>query len=112
MSRTAATIASSFSAVSGASYQIGLGGAAIGSQYGSLSVAGSAALGGTFTVALLNGFQPTLGEQFVAMSFGSSTGDFASYAGLAVGGHLTLHHAVLNNSLVRSSPHRERRCQH
>jgi hypothetical protein len=77
-----------------------LEGAASGTQYGTLNVSGSASLGGTFTVDLLNGFHPTLGEQFIAITFGRSTGDFASYQGLSVGNHLTLHHAIVGYALV------------
>lgn len=97
---TGAVNVSTFSVASGGTYHVGLGGSTIGSQYGSVAVSGAAALAGTLQVDLINGFQPSLGEQFTALTFGSESGDFASYNGLAVGGHLTLHHAFVGNSLI------------
>jgi T5SS/PEP-CTERM-associated repeat protein len=65
-----------------------------------LLVSGSAALDGTIAVALSGGFTPTLGETFSVLTFSSESGDFATYTGLSIGDHLTLHHAFLGNSLV------------
>ncbi len=57
-------------------------------------------MGGSLTVELKPGFQPFLGETFTALTFGSRSGDFTSYNGLAVGGHMTLHHSFVGNSLT------------
>jgi T5SS/PEP-CTERM-associated repeat protein len=65
-----------------------------------LLVSGSAALDGTIAVALGGGFTPTLGETFSVLTFTSESGDFATYTGLALGGHLTLHHSFVGNSLI------------
>jgi hypothetical protein len=81
-------------------YHMELGGATIGLEYDSIAVSGAVGLGGTLEVDLIAGFQPSLAQQFTAMTFGSESGDFSSYAGLAVGGHLTLRHAFAGNSLI------------
>jgi streptogramin lyase len=81
-------------------YHMELGGTTIGSQYDSIAVSNAATLGGTLEVDLINGFHPSLAEQFTALTWGSETGDFANYADLAVGGHLTLRHAFVGNSLI------------
>jgi T5SS/PEP-CTERM-associated repeat protein len=65
-----------------------------------LLVSGSAALDGTIAVALSGGFTPTLGETFSVLTFPSESGDFATYTGLSIGDHLTLHHAFVGDSLV------------
>ena len=65
-----------------------------------LLVSGSAALDGTLAVALSGSFAPTLGETFSVLTFSSESGDFAKYTGLALGDHLTLHHAFVGNSLI------------
>jgi hypothetical protein len=84
----------------GSTYHMELGGTTIGSQYDSVAVSNAATLGGTLEVDLINGFQPSLAQQFTALTFGSESGDFASYTDLAVGGHLTLRHAFVGNSLI------------
>jgi hypothetical protein len=84
----------------GSTYHMELGGTMIGSQYDSVAVSNAATLGGTLEVDLINGFQPSLAQQFTAMTFGSGSGDFANYTDLAVGGHLTLRHAFVGNSLI------------
>jgi hypothetical protein len=81
-------------------YHMELGGTTIGSQYDSIAVSNSATLGGTLEVDLINGFHPSLAQQFTALTFGSESGDFANYTDLAVGGHLTLRHAFVGNSLI------------
>jgi hypothetical protein len=67
---------------------IEIGGLTAGSQYDRLVVSGSATLNGTLNVILLNGFQPSPGDSFQVLTFGSHTGDFSTYTGLDLGnGH-------------------------
>ena len=77
-----------------------LGGTAPGSQYDQIRVTGDLSLDGSLNVSLINGFVPGLSDQFTVLTFGSRSGDFASYSGLDVGGHLSLRQAFTANSLV------------
>ncbi|MFS6826944.1 beta strand repeat-containing protein [Cyanobium sp. ATX-6F1] len=55
-----------------------LGGATPGSQYDRLAVSGNVNLGGTINTQLINGFSPSLGQNFdVITSGGTATGSFA-----------------------------------
>jgi|GEM_PF-3291445 len=56
---------------------IELGGASLGSEYDQLAVAGTAVLGGTLNVTLINGYNPSSGE-FVIVSGGNVSGSFAT----------------------------------
>jgi hypothetical protein len=60
---------------------IDIAGTAAGSQYDQLAISGTAALGGSLDVALLNGFQPALGNTFQVLTFASSSGNFHTYNG-------------------------------
>jgi hypothetical protein len=51
-------------------------------------------------VSLINSFTPALGNQFTVLTFASRSGDFATYTGLNVGGHLTLRRTFTANSLL------------
>jgi hypothetical protein len=55
-------------------------------QFGKLAVTGTAALAGTLTVNLTNGFVPSLGNTFQIMTFASSTGSFGTFAGSDIAG--------------------------
>jgi T5SS/PEP-CTERM-associated repeat protein len=67
-----------------------IGGVTAGSQYDQINVAGTLTLDGTLQISLINGFTPALGDEFNLFSFTSSSGNFANYEGLTVGGHLEL----------------------
>jgi fibronectin-binding autotransporter adhesin len=67
-----------------------LGGHNPGSQYDQLAISGTAFIDGTLDVKLINGFAPQAGDRFDIMTFGSRSGDFATFAGLNVGNGLTL----------------------
>lgn len=67
---------------------------------GSMIVAGNVALGGTLDVDLISGIHPALGSTFTVMTFGSRTGDFASYADTLLGGHLEFRPQFTPNSLI------------
>ncbi len=72
------------------SLDVDLGGTMAGSQYDQLVVSGSATLAGTLNVALIDGFEPVLGDAFQVMTFASSTGVFTDYNGMVVGNQLIL----------------------
>ena len=60
----------------GGSIGIELGGTTPGSGFDVLDVGGSASLGGTVAVSLLNGFTPTVGDMFIFLQAGSITSTF------------------------------------
>ena len=60
---------------------IELGGTAAGSQYDQLNVAGNAALDGTLAIALIDGFAPAVGDEFNILTYGTTSGAFASVTG-------------------------------
>ncbi len=72
------------------SLDVDLSGTTAGSQYDQLAVSGSAALAGTLNVALIDGFEPVLGDTFQVMTFESSAGAFGVYNGMVVGNQLIL----------------------
>jgi hypothetical protein len=61
---------------------IQIGGA---NAYGQLVVTGTATLGGTLDIALINGYTPALGTSFDILSFNQRSGDFATENGLNIG---------------------------
>jgi hypothetical protein len=69
---------------------IEIGGLTPGTQYDQLHVTGAAALGGSLTVALVNGFMPRPGDRFQVTTYGSRTGVFETLNGLNLGGGLVL----------------------
>lgn len=66
---------------------VSIGGAST-SQFGRITVTGSATLDGTLNVSLANGFIPVLGNRFRFMTFASRSGFFATTNGLDIGGGL------------------------
>ena len=87
---------------SGSGLEIELGGRIAGDEYDVVSVAGNATLGGTLSVELINSFEPTAGDSFTVMTFGSREGDFATYTGLEMPGGLLLEPTLTANSLILS----------
>jgi hypothetical protein len=65
-----------------------IGGASPGDLFDQLAITGQAALDGTLTVKLINGFMPKHSEIFVILTFASELGAFATFNGDA--GHFTL----------------------
>jgi hypothetical protein len=57
---------------------IEIGGAAAGTGYDQLQVSGTAALGGTLNLSLINGFRPAVGDVFPFILPGSFTGAFST----------------------------------
>ncbi len=81
-------------------YVMEIGGTQIGGQYDSLAVAGMATLAGTLDVDLIDGFTPTPGESFTAISYGSYSGTFAEINGLDLGDGLVLVPTYTDDSLI------------
>src|SRR5262249_62212147 len=79
---------------------VDLGGTTAGTQYDRLAVSGTASLGGTLNIAVINGFQPALGNAFQVLTFGSSSGDFAAYNGLGMGNCLILGHTINSTNVT------------
>ncbi len=67
---------------------IELGGTAPGTQHDQLQVGGTASLGGTLAVSLINSFVPSPGEHFVVLTYGSRLGQFDAITGWGGGGGL------------------------
>jgi hypothetical protein len=68
-----------------------LGGTTAGTGYDQLVVTGTANLGGTLNVGLLNnGFTPGVGDSYLVIKVGSQSGGFATTNGLTLGGGLVL----------------------
>ena len=84
------TINGSYTQTATGALDIDIGGTTAGSQYDQLAVSGTAMLGGTMDVALINGFQPALGNTFQPLTFASSSGTFGFYNGIVLGNRLLL----------------------
>ena len=69
-------IEGAFSQGEGGRLLVELGGNAEGTEYDVLQVDGEATLAGTLEVTLLDGFEPSLGDTFDILDFGSISGDF------------------------------------
>ena len=72
-----------------------LGGTTPETQYDQVKVSGSASLGGTLDIQLINGFGPSAGQTFQVLSFAVSNGNFATINGLVQNNLATLQ-PVLN----------------
>jgi len=62
----------------GASLEIEIGGLTAGSQHDKLSIASDLALDGELEVSLINGFNPSAGQSFNILDWGSLAGTFSS----------------------------------
>ena len=82
------------------SLDVDLGGTTAGSQYDQLAVSGTATLGGTVDVSLINGFVPALGNTFQPLTFASSSGTFGFYNGIVLGNRLILDPALNPTNLT------------
>jgi hypothetical protein len=58
--------------------KLAIGGLAPGTQFSQLNLGGAAALAGTLSVALANGFSPTNGSSFAIVNYGSLTSQFSA----------------------------------
>jgi YD repeat-containing protein len=59
-----------------------IGGTPASGDFGQVAVAGTATLGGGLNVSLVNGFTPSGGQDFKAMTYASASGTFATVTGL------------------------------
>jgi hypothetical protein len=86
----ALTIDGDYTQTETGSLTIELAGLTPGEHYDQLHVTGAAALDGTLTVALVDGFTPRLGDRFQVLTYGSRTGAFQTLTGLDLGNRLIL----------------------
>jgi hypothetical protein len=84
------TIAGTYTQTATGVLDIQLGGTIPGSGYDRLLDTASATLDGTLAVSTVNGFLPSFGNVFDVLTFGSRTGDFATYTGLNLGSYRVL----------------------
>ena len=84
------TINGNYTQTASGTLNIDLGGTTAGGQYDQLAVVGTASLGGMVNVALINAFQPTLGNTFQVLTFASSSGGFNFYNGIVLSNGLIL----------------------
>ena len=80
------TIAGNFTQSSTGVLNMEIGGLTAGSQYDRLAISGTATLGGTLNVTLINGFTPASGNSFQLITYMSRSGTFATFTGLQQGG--------------------------
>ncbi len=79
------SIGGNFNQTSAGSLALQIGGTPASGQFGQVVATGTAALGGSLGVSLVNGFNPTAGQIDRVMSFASATGSFAQVTGLPSG---------------------------
>jgi hypothetical protein len=84
------TINGNYTQTATGALDIDIGGTTAGSQYDQLAVSGTAALGGTLNVATIGTFAPAFGNTFQVLTFGSSSGNFATYIGPSLASGLFL----------------------
>ena len=63
-------------------------------NFGQITVSGTANLAGGIGALLLNGYVPAIGAQFNVMTFGSESGAFTDYSGLNAGGGIVFNPTV------------------
>ncbi len=69
-------------------YDVAVGGTTAGSQLGQLKVTKQATLNGALSVSLINNYTPPQGDSYPVLTFASESGNFATAAGLYLGGGL------------------------
>ncbi len=72
-------------------------------DYDVLQCTGQAVLGGTLEVVLLGGFVPPAGTPFAVLKYGTRTGTFSSYQGLALGGSLQFAPTYTDTAMILST---------
>jgi virginiamycin B lyase len=84
------TINGNYTQTSTGALDIDIGGTTAGTQFDQLAISGSATLGGTMNISLINAFQPTFGNSFQVLTFGSPSGNFSTYNGTSLASGLFL----------------------
>ncbi len=79
------SIAGDLTMTSSATLNEQIGGALGSGQIGQIDVGDSAALDGTFNLDLVNGFNPSVGQDFPVLTYASAAGTFATINGLPQG---------------------------
>jgi len=79
------SIAGDLTMTSAATLNEQMGGALGSGQVGQIDVGDSAALDGTFNLDLVNGFTPSIGQDFPVLTYASAAGTFAAINGLPQG---------------------------
>jgi autotransporter-associated beta strand protein len=74
---------------SGANYNVAIGGASAG-QYDQDNVTGTVSLSGTLHVSLVNGFTPSIGQQFVLIEHDGTDAVSGTFAGLPEGSQVSV----------------------
>ncbi len=93
------SISGTYSQTAQGQLDIQIGGTGVGSNYDQLAVSGAMNLNGTLNVTLIDPFVPAVGNQFVAATFGSRTGDFSTVNGLVLTTNLALQASYTVNAL-------------
>ncbi len=72
------TITGTYTQLSSATLNVNIGGTTVGTEYSQLKISGTASLGGTLAVTLINSFTPTIGQTFTILTAKSITGTFTN----------------------------------
>jgi autotransporter-associated beta strand protein len=83
------TIVGGYTQASGGVLNIEVGGhTTAGTDYDTLAIGGAASLAGTINVSIINSYTPASGDSYQILSFASSSGDFTTKNGYALGNGL------------------------
>jgi hypothetical protein len=66
------------------SFDVSIGGNAVGTKYDQLDVSGATTLNGTLNIKSINSFVPAVGAKFVILDAGSLTGTFSTITGTSI----------------------------
>ena len=72
------TVNGNYTQTSGGTLNIEIGGSTPGAGYDQLEIAGTAALGGTLNVSLVNGYRPEVGDTFQIINSSAESGSFST----------------------------------
>jgi hypothetical protein len=92
------TISGNYAQSAAGVLNIEVGGLAAGSQFDRLIVTGTATLNGAIQVGLINGFVPSAGNSFQAMTFASRSGNFTRLNGSTINANLALTGTTTNTN--------------
>jgi hypothetical protein len=87
----AATIAGDYNQTGTGILNMRIGGTTAGTGYDQLNITGSAMLGGTLNVNLINGFSPSSGDVYEILTFASESGNFDTENFPSLSGGLAFH---------------------